>query len=185
VKAALAGATVGVLAKALTSSDQAETVLRPLRLHRAAAAFESLREQADAYLEKTGTRPTVFLANMGPVSKHKARADFAAEFFAVGGFEVLREHQFANAEEAVQVASRSGAAITVICSDDASYPELVPPVARALKEANPQMVVLVAGLPEPEQMAKYQEAGVDDCIHVRTNCYQMLRELQERTGVIS
>lgn len=185
VKAALAGATVGVLAKALTSSDQAETVLRPLRLHRAAAAFESLREQADAYLEKTGTRPTVFLANMGPVSKHKARADFAAEFFAVGGFAVLREHQFANAEEAVQVASRSGAAITVICSDDASYPELVPPVARALKEANPQMVVLVAGLPEPEQMAKYQEAGVDDCIHVRTNCYQMLRELQERTGVIS
>lgn len=185
VKAALAGATVGDLAKALTSSDQAETVLRPLRLHRAAAAFESLRKQADAYLDKTGKRPAVFLANMGPVSKHKARADFAAEFFAVGGFDVLRDQQFANAEEAVQVASTSGAAITVICSDDASYPELVPPVARALKQANPQMVVLVAGLPEPEQLAKYQEAGVDDCIHVRTNCYHMLRELQERTGVIS
>lgn len=185
VKAAIAGATIGDLAKALTSSAQAKTILKPLRLHRAAAAFEALRQQADAYLEKTGSRPTVFLANMGPVSKHKARADFAAEFFAVGGFEVVRERQFAHAEEAVQVASSSGAAITVICSDDASYPELVPPIAQALKEANPEMVVLVAGLPDPEQMAKYREAGVDDCIHVRTNCYHMLRELQERTGVIS
>ncbi|MGG1659867.1 methylmalonyl-CoA mutase family protein [Brevibacillus sp. NRS-1366] len=185
VQAALVGATIGDITKALTQSDLKEMTLKPLRLHRAADAFESLRKNSDAYLEKTGSRPAVFLANLGPVSKHKARADFAAEFFAVGGFEVLREHQFASAEEAAQVASASGAAITVICAGDATYPELVPPLARALKHANPQMVVLVAGLPEPELLASFQAVGVDDCIHVRTNCYQMLRQLQERTGVIS
>ena len=125
------------------------------------------------------------MANMGPVSKHKARADFSAEFFAVGGFNVIREHQFSTPEDAAQSAVQSGAAITVICSDDASYPELVPSLAQAIKKSNPQMIVMIAGLPDAEQLASYQSHGVDDCIHVRTNCYQMLRQLQERIGVIS
>lgn len=185
VKAALAGATIGDLSKAVRKSDQVETVIQPLRLHRASEAFEALRKHSDIFLEKTGKRPGVFLANMGPVSKHKARADFSAEFFAVGGFNVIREHQFSTPEDAAQSAVQSGAAITVICSDDASYPELVPSLAQAIKKSNPQMIVMIAGLPDAEQLASYQSHGVDDCIHVRTNCYQMLRQLQERIGVIS
>ncbi|WP_312108283.1 methylmalonyl-CoA mutase family protein [Brevibacillus reuszeri] len=185
IKAALAGATLGDLFKVIRKSDQTETVIAPLRFHRAAESFEALRKHSAMHLEKTGSRPAVFLANMGPVSKHKARADFSAEFFAIGGFSVIREHHFQTPEEAAQSAVESGAAITVICSDDASYPAIVPPLAQAIKQANPQMLVLVAGLPEAEQLASYQAAGVEDCIHVRTNCYQMLRNLQERIGVIS
>ncbi|EJL23679.1 hypothetical protein PMI05_04464, partial [Brevibacillus sp. BC25] len=37
--------------------------------------------------------------------------------------------------------------------------------------------------PDAEQLATYKAAGVDDCIHMRSNCYEMLRELQERIGV--
>ncbi|MBU8712380.1 acyl-CoA mutase large subunit family protein [Brevibacillus parabrevis] len=184
-KAALDGATVGDIAKALTAGKQAATVIAPLRVHRAAEAFETLRKQAEAYAEKTGQRPSVFLAALGPVAKHKARADFAAEFFAVGGFAALRTAAYSSAAEAAQAAIASGARITVICSDDASYPELVPPLAQAIKQAAPDMTVLLAGLPDAEQLAQYKAAGVDDCIHLRSNCYQMLRELQERTGVSS
>lgn len=185
VQAALAGATIGDIAKALTRFGQTATVIAPLRTHRAAEAFEALRKQADAYTHRTGQRPSVFLAAVGPVAKHKARADFVAEFFAVGGFAVLRPQAYGTAAEAKEAALASGAKITVICSDDASYPELVPPLAQALKQEAADMTVLLAGLPDAEQLAAYKAAGVDDCIHLRSNCYQMLRELQERTGVSS
>lgn len=185
VKAALAGATLGDLTKAIVHPNPEPITVQPLRLHRGAEIFESLRKQADLHREKTGSRPKVFLANMGPISKHKARADFAAEFFAVGGFDIVRDQSFASVEEAAQAAASSGAPITVICSDDESYPELVPPLALAIKDKNQQMTVLLAGLPAADRADEYKTAGVDDCIHVRTNCCQMLRDLQRRIGVLS
>nr|WP_256434391.1 methylmalonyl-CoA mutase family protein [Brevibacillus sp. HB1.3] len=183
VKAVIYGATVGDIAKAMRREDSVETIIQPLRIHRASERFEALRMQADDFLKTTGKRPTVFLATMGRVAKHKARADFAAEFFAVGGFEILRNQAFSTTVEAAEAAVASGAMVTVICSDDASYPEQVPPLAHAIKQRVPQMTVLLAGWPEAEQLATYKAAGVDDCIHMRSNCYEMLRELQERIGV--
>ncbi|MGG4440965.1 methylmalonyl-CoA mutase family protein [Brevibacillus fortis] len=185
VKAVLHGATVGDIAKAMRREDSGETIIQPLRIHRASERFEALRMQADDFLKTTGKRPPVFLATMGPVAKHKARADFVSEFFAVGGFEVARQQAFSTPEEAIEAAVASGAKITVICSDDASYPQQVPPLAQAIKQRVPQMTVLLAGLPDGEQLAVYKAAGVDDCIHMRSNCYEMLRELQERIGVSS
>lgn len=183
VTAVLQGATLGEVAKVMTHSDKKSTHIQPLQIHRASEKYEALRMQADAHLQKTGKRPLVFLATMGPVAKHKARADFAAEFFSVGGFEALRQQAFSTAEEAARSAIASGALITVICSDDASYPEQVPPLAQALKQSAPNMTVLLAGLPSEEELATYLAAGVDDSIHLRSNCCEMLRELQERTGV--
>ncbi|NRR20377.1 methylmalonyl-CoA mutase family protein [Brevibacillus sp. MS2.2] len=183
VKAVLHGATVGDIAKAMRREDSVQTIIQPLRIHRASERFEALRMQADDFLKTTGKRPTVFLATMGPVAKHKARADFASEFFAVGGFDVWRMQAFSTPVEAAEAAVASGAMITVICSDDASYPEQVPPLAHAIKQHVPQMTVLLAGLPDAEQLATYKAAGVDDCIHMRSNCYEILRELQERIGV--
>ncbi|MFD2371632.1 methylmalonyl-CoA mutase family protein [Brevibacillus sp. GCM10020057] len=184
-KAAQAGATLGELTEALIQSRQNTVHVKPLPRRRLAEAYETLRQNAALYEAKTGAKPKVFLANMGPVSKHKGRADFAAEFFAVGGFEVVRDQQFTDPEAAAQAAVASGASITVICSDDESYPQFVPALAGAIKAGKPEMTLLLAGLPAAEQLAAYKEAGLDDCIHIRTNCYQTLRDLQERIGVIS
>lgn len=185
VKAVQAGATLGELTAALLPAQAEPVNVKPLRRQRLAEAFEALRRNAHQYETKTGSKPKVFLANMGPVAKHKERADFAAEFFAVGGFEVIRDQQFAAPAEAAQAAIASGALISIICSDDESYPQIVPALAQAIKAAKPEMPLLLAGLPAAEQLAAYKEAGLDDCIHIRTNCYQVLRDLQERIGVIS
>ena len=48
---------------------------------RAAQEFEALRDAADAPAE----RPTVFLATIGPIARHTARASFAANLFQAGG----------------------------------------------------------------------------------------------------
>jgi methylmalonyl-CoA mutase len=60
--------------------------LPPMRL---AAPFEGLRNKSDDILKRTGTRPKVFLANLGTPADFTARATFAKSFFETGGIEAI------------------------------------------------------------------------------------------------
>ena len=126
----------------------------------------------------------MFLANMGPVPQHKARADFATGFLEVGGFEVITNPGFSSPDEAARAAIDSGAGAVVICSTDATYPELVPPLVRAVKAQSPNMAVFLAGYPA-DQVDAHKAAGVDDFIHLRANCFELLTQLQQTLGVVS
>lgn len=182
VEAVLAGVTLGELTGILRAGDADRPAVEPVRIHRATEMFESLRAASDAYLARTGTRPRVFLANMGPVAQHKARADFATGFMEVGGFEVMTNLGFPNVDEAARAAIESGAPVVVICSTDDTYPELVPPLTSQIKAARPDTVVVLAGYPA-DQIEAHKQAGVDEFIHVRANCYEVLRTLQQKIGV--
>jgi methylmalonyl-CoA mutase len=69
-----------------------------------------------------------------------------------------------------------------ICSTDLAYPEVVPRLAGTIKQAAPEIMVLVAGKPASEHEQTYREAGVDDFFYVGVNCHAMLSSLQERSG---
>ncbi|MEZ4517932.1 MAG: hypothetical protein R3C44_14310 [Chloroflexota bacterium] len=64
-------------------------MITPLPQVRAAQPFEALQADVAAIAETTGEPPQIFLANIGPLRQHKARADFAQGFFEVGGFEIV------------------------------------------------------------------------------------------------
>ena len=162
------------------------TVITPVVACRAAEPFEALREASDAFAARTGARPKVFLAKMGPPLQHKARADFSAGFFATGGFESLAKQSFETAETAAAAAIASGASIAVLCSTDETYPELVPAFARAVKAAKPAVTVVLAGLPaDAAVVTAFRAAGVDEFIHVRANVPQVLANLLKQIGVLS
>lgn len=182
IRAAQAGATLGMLTKALRLEDHRTSLPQIITFQRGALPFEHLRANALAYRQRTGHLPQVFLATMGPVSQHKARADFSAAFFAAGGFEAIQQGGFASPEEAAQAALASGAPIVVICSTDDTYPELVPPLTRRIKQARPETMVILAGYPQ-DQIEAHQAAGVDEFIHIRSNCYRTLAALQQRLGI--
>jgi methylmalonyl-CoA mutase len=55
---------------------------------------------------------------------------------------------------------------------------LVPPIAQGIKSKNPAMKLFLAGAPAPEFKESYLDAGVDDFIHVRANCYEILQSIQ-------
>jgi methylmalonyl-CoA mutase len=181
-EAFLAGGTLGEACRALGAGDPVETV-SPVEPHRWTEQYEALRGRTEE-LAREGREIRVFLANMGPVPQHKARADFSAGFMEVAGFRVLRNDGFATVEEAARAARESGAQVAVICSTDETYPELVPPLARALKAGCPGMRVVLAGAPAPEFKEAYLEAGVDEFIHLRANCLQVLGEIQKNAGGI-
>jgi methylmalonyl-CoA mutase len=60
--------------------------LPPIRL---AAPFEHLRDRSDQILKDAGSRPKVFLANLGTPADFTARATFAKSFFETGGIEAV------------------------------------------------------------------------------------------------
>ena len=162
----------------------AEPAVKKIVARRRAEPFEALRRRSEAWLARTGSRPKVFLATLGPHQQHAARADFSAGFFGPGGFAMITNQGFATPEAAAEAALKSGAPVVVVCSTDETYPALVPPLAQALKAAHRPPLVVLAGLPAtPELQQQFQSAGVDEFIHVRANCAKLLATIQDKLGL--
>ena len=161
-------------------SDECPAIV-PVKPIRLAAPFEGLRRNAAAYASRHGNAPRIFLACVG---SYQARAEFTTRFFEVGGFEIVQSGGHASADEAVQAALDSQAPVVVICSTDDLYPQIVPPIVRQIKAVRPETVVVLAGYP-PDQVEAHRAAGVDEFIHLRANCFDINRWLQQRIGVSS
>ncbi|MBF1714539.1 MAG: acyl-CoA mutase large subunit family protein, partial [Selenomonas sp.] len=184
VEAALAGATIAELMTAVTEGNGAETVTA-IAPHRWSERFEALRQRTEEYKAEKNDNVKIFLANMGPIPQHKARADFTTGFLQVGAFEVLGNDGFKTVEEAADAARASGADAVVICSTDATYPEIVPALAPKLHEVLPKARVFLAGAAPKDLLETYKEAGIDEYISVRANCYEVLERLQKKKGMIA
>lgn len=184
VGAACEGAGISALSKALCHCGSAETSVKPLEIRRAVEHFEALRKASADFKEKTGSGPKIFLATMGPLVQHKIRADFIRGFFQVGGFDVIYPNGFQTPEDAAKAFAESGAKYAVICSTDDTYPELVPPVAKAIKAAKAGSVVLLAGIPNPDFEQSYKDAGLDGSISIKSNNYETLKSMLETLGVL-
>ncbi len=181
VEAAEQGASIGHLALALGFHAEPE-FLPPLTPHPFAEPFEELRAASDSWQAIHGRRPRVFLANMGPVAHHTARATYAKNFFEAGGFEVVGNDGFRDADAAAKAFAQSGATIAVLCSSDKLYPTVVPETAPKLKAAGARSVVL-AGNPAANEAA-WRAAGVDRFIFIKCDVLATLRDMLREEGVL-
>lgn len=161
-------------------SDTSEAIPTP-PVFRFAEGYEKLRDRSDAFLAKTGRRPRVFLANMGPIADHTARATFTRNFFEAGGFEVVTNDGFNDAAAAAAAYSASGASVAVICSSDTLYQSFVSTVAPALKSAGARELVLAGRPGEFEQ--QYRSAGVDRFIFIGCDVLQTLADVLRVEGI--
>lgn len=181
-KALLAGATLGELAAALTGGSKGEKI-EAIAPHRWTERYEELRRRTEKFVADTGENVRIFLANMGPIPQHKARADFVTSFMQVAAFDVMTNNGFPTVEEAVKAALESGADVAIVCSTDATYPELAPAVTKGIKAVKPEMKVFLAGAPNPELKELCDAAGMDDYISVKSNCYETLLRMQKERGM--
>ena len=103
------------------------------------ASFEALRDEPAA-------RP-VFLATLGTVAAHTARATFASNLFAAGGIAVEVAGPTADAEAlAAAYTASSGSPVVCLAGSDATYAEWAPAAVEALRAAGATRV-LIAGKP--------------------------------------
>ncbi|MBJ7399436.1 methylmalonyl-CoA mutase small subunit [Mycolicibacterium sp.] len=150
--------------------DLAERVLLktgpPVQSTRYAAAFEMLRDRADAYLKRTGARPRVLLLPLGPVAEHNIRTSFAANLLAAGGIEAVNPGTVEPGAVG-DIVRDAGASVAVICGTDARYDAEVAAIVAAARAAGIGRVYLaglemaVAALPPDDRPDDFLTATID------------------------
>jgi len=114
------------------------------------AEFEAMRD-APAARE-------VFLATMGSVAAHTARATFASNLLAAGGIAVDVAGPTANADELA--AAFDGQAVACLAGSDPTYAEWAPAAIAALRAAGARWIIL-AGKPGDLDVDDSCAMGVD------------------------
>lgn len=162
---------------AVLQHGQPEFHVEPLGQWRAADEWESLRSRS----ERSSTPPKAFMANLGPIPAHKARATWAQNLLSAAGIATDGNHGFADAAALGKSYTDSKTPIAVICGSDADYETMLEPAVIALKQAGCP-VVLVAGRPG-DDAAKLREAGVSDFVYVGADVLGVMRSVLDSVGV--
>jgi len=138
-----------------------DTVAAPFEGMFVAAPFEDLRDRAEAHLAATGSRPAIFLATLGPLAEHTARADFTRNFFAAGGIEAKAAPVPPDSTAELAAAfTASGCKIAVICGSDKRYADAAGEAAKALKDAG-VVALWLAGKHEADGIDRHIFMGAD------------------------
>ncbi|NPD05438.1 methylmalonyl-CoA mutase [Nocardioides sp. zg-1308] len=130
---------------------------------RYASAYEDMRAAP-------ADRP-VFLATMGPVAAHTARATFATNLLAAGGVAV--EAAGATSDAASVLAAHAGQRVVCLAGTDAAYAEWGADLVAALRAAGASYVVL-AGRPGERTVT-----DVDDSCAVGVDALGFLARVRE------
>ena len=180
VAAATKGATLTTL---LADEKDDHAIADPLFPIRLAEPFEQLRDHADAQAAKTGKQPAIFLACLGPIAKHNARASFAVNFFAAGGIAAIPSNAPYETLDAMAADFKaSGALLAIICGADDQYAEMGADAAKALRGARNDARIYVAGKPG-EMETGLREGGVDDFIFVGADLIDKLEIAHAELGL--
>ena len=161
-----------------STGDRSPLALPRIRL---AEPFEELRDASDRMLGAKGTRPKIFLANLGKLSDFTARTLFAKNVFEAGGIKAISNDGFAGRDEMVAAFKASGAKLACLCSSDKVYEAEAVDAAKALTAAGASRIYL-AGRPG-ELEAALKAAGVQDFIYVGCDVVATLRAAQRQLGL--
>ncbi|TWI57172.1 methylmalonyl-CoA mutase family protein [Halalkalibacter nanhaiisediminis] len=171
------GVPFSVIHELIGAHDKNGVTITSIPSRRLSEPFEQLRKRSEDLSETNEKRPTAYLLGLGSLASHKARTDFITGFFQSGGFDVQVSNPIEMANQAVQAANEFN--LIVLCGKDEDYQEQAATIVEQLKQKNEKRKVFIAGRPQKEQETKLQQAGVDDFIHIKTNVYQFLYDLQE------
>lgn len=177
ILAARKGATNREMFEAIFEGEEIFAI-EPILQRRLTESFESIRRASENYKAQHGHFPKVGLINLGAISMHKARADFVTGFFEAGSFEVVNQNGCHSIDEVINQLSEL-IEVYIICGKDDQYREFVPEIAKLLKGKK----VFVAGKQSSEIEKQFIEAGITGFIHMKSNCYETLKALQQKMGV--
>ncbi|RDI58643.1 methylmalonyl-CoA mutase family protein [Microvirga subterranea] len=157
-----------------TAAGPAPVAVAPLPSTRMAEPFERLRDLSDAYMAKTGSRPKVFLANLGPISAFTARSTFAKNFFEAAGIEAATNDGFSDPDKLREAFVSSKAKLSCICSTDEIYEKHAIDAARTLREAGSSPIFLAGRAGDNE--TTLTAAGITTFIYAGCDTLKVLSE---------
>ncbi|MEO6472153.1 MAG: methylmalonyl-CoA mutase family protein [Aeromicrobium sp.] len=125
------------------------------------ADFEAMRDERAA--------TPVFLATMGPIAAHTARATFAANLFAAGGIDTVIAGATADVDEVI--AAYDGSPVVCLAGNDKAYEEWGADLIAALRKAGATWVILAG---------KVKDLEVDQSAAVGVDALAFLHETREK-----
>ncbi len=136
-----------------------------------ADAFESMRDSPPPV--------PIFLATLGTVAEHAARAGFAANLFAAGGVDSVTAGVTSGADDVVVAFADSGATVACLAGNDKAYAATGVEVVEALRAAGARWVVL-AGRPKGpiSDVVDDHVAAGDDVVAFLARTREHLQEAQ-------
>lgn len=146
-------------------------------VRRYAAGFEELRDRSDAFLDRTGARPTALLLPLGPLAENNIRATFAANLLASGGIEAVNPGTVDAAGAAAAIAD-SGASVAVLCGTDARYGTDASDVVAAARAAGVTQIYLAG----PEKAVADAADKPDGYLTAKIDAVEALSSLLTRLG---
>lgn len=138
---------------------------------RAASDFEALRLAT----EHSAVRPKVFMLTIGNLAMRLARSQFASNFFACAGYEIIDNLGFKSIQEGIDAATEKKADVVVLCSSDDEYATYAP---EAFKLLDGRAEFVVAGNPTCTEDLK--AVGITNFIHVRSNVLETLQAFNSK-----
>lgn len=169
------GEQVGRRTRPLTGLSEFPQVAETLPQRRAyAVPREVVRHGADfeALRDQPAPEP-VFVATMGSVAQHTARATFLTNLLTAGGITTHAVGATTGVEDVL--AAYAGQTVAALAGTDAAYAEWGPALVAALREAGAQHIVL-AGKP-------VEGLTVDDHAAMGLDALAFLHRTRERLGV--
>ncbi|MBT8467974.1 MAG: hypothetical protein KJN97_04415, partial [Deltaproteobacteria bacterium] len=151
--------------------------VEPILQWRESEIWERQRERSDGQQP----RPTAFLANLGPISSHTARATWAQNLLAAVGIDAVTNDGFETADVLAAAWKSSATGLAVICGSDADYEAMLEPAVEALKKAGCDLL-LVAGRPGERESA-VRELGASEFIFVGADVLSVMTRVLDAMGV--
>ncbi|WP_436773423.1 methylmalonyl-CoA mutase family protein [Yinghuangia sp. YIM S09857] len=138
---------------------------------RYAEGFEALRDRSDDIYLATDARPVVFLATLGPVAQHTARAQFARNLFAAGGVDAVEAGATETADEVVEAYRAAGSPpVACLASSDKIYESRAADTVARLHEAGAEQVLLAGAA------KKWAETNADGYVYVGCDALAVLNQ---------
>lgn len=131
---------------------------------RLASQFEEIRLAT----EHAANTPKAFMLTIGNLAMRLARAQFASNFYACAGYDLVDNNGFKTIEDGINAAMEQKADIVVLCSSDDEYAALIP---EAVKLLDGRAELVLAG-PETDE---FKAMGITNFINVRTNVLATLK----------
>lgn len=148
--------------------------IAPIPKRRLAEPFEELRANAKQLGERTGAAPSVALLCLGELKQYKARLDFMKGFLAAGGFNAVDSGPLFSLEDAKEYIAHLNTNFVCLCGANDQYESIGLNLLSALKTEFPNHTFFLVGLPEREKQDQWLNKGINQFIHAKSNCHEIL-----------
>jgi methylmalonyl-CoA mutase len=145
------------------------TLIEAISKKRLAEPYEQLRKIANEI-----ETPTIGMICLGELKQYKARLDFMRGFVSAGGIKTVNSGTIFSADTAKVFISNQNTKHFCLCGINEQYETIGHTILKELKASFPDRIFYLAGIPEKDKQAQWMNEGIQEFIHVKSNCYEIL-----------